>query len=147
MVATVIVRAAIRALLAGVLLGAGRIAGETAPLLFASFSNRYWSTKWDQPAASLPVMIFTYAISPYEDWHRQAWAIVQPLNLTVIETQMRNPNLRRKLGRHGRGREVRWSLITGGASSIRGTSSKQPARCHTNRQHQYYQQPVPQIDV
>jgi phosphate transport system permease protein len=59
MVATVIVPAAIRALLAGVLLGVGRIAGETAPLLFTSFNNRYWSTKWDQPAASLPVMIFT----------------------------------------------------------------------------------------
>ena len=50
------------------------MAGETAPLLFTSFGNRYWSPGWDQPTASLPVMIFTYAISPYEDWHKQAWA-------------------------------------------------------------------------
>ena len=51
-----------------------RVAGETAPLLFTSFSNRYWSPGWDQPIAALPVMIFTYAISPYEDWHQQAWS-------------------------------------------------------------------------
>jgi phosphate transport system permease protein len=73
-VATVVIPASIRGVLTGTLLGVARVAGETAPLLFTSFSNRYWSTGWDQPAASLPVMIFTYAISPYEDWHRQAWA-------------------------------------------------------------------------
>jgi phosphate transport system permease protein len=50
------------------------VAGETAPLLFTSFNNRFWSPGWNQPTASLPVMIFTYAIAPYEDWHRQAWA-------------------------------------------------------------------------
>lgn len=72
--ATVVIPAAIRGILTGTILGVARIAGETAPLLFTSFSNRYWSTGWDQAAASLPVMIFTYAISPYEDWHRQAWA-------------------------------------------------------------------------
>ncbi len=73
-VATVVIPAAIRGILTGTILGIARVAGETAPLLFTSFSNRYWSTGWDQPIASLPVMIFTYAISPYEDWHRQAWA-------------------------------------------------------------------------
>jgi hypothetical protein len=51
-----------------------RIAGETAPLLFTSFGNRYWSTDPTPPMASLTVQIYTYAISPYEDWHRQAWA-------------------------------------------------------------------------
>jgi len=51
-----------------------RIAGETAPLLFTSFGNRYWSTRLDQPMASLTVQVYTYAISPYDDWHRQAWA-------------------------------------------------------------------------
>jgi len=71
---TVVIPAGIRGVLTGTILGVARIAGETAPLLFTSFNNRYWSTSWDQPAASLPVMIFTYAISPYEDWHRQAWA-------------------------------------------------------------------------
>ena len=49
-------------------------AGETAPLLFTAFGNRFWSTGWNQPTASLPVMIYTYAVSPYDDWHRQAWA-------------------------------------------------------------------------
>jgi phosphate transport system permease protein len=73
-VATVVVPAASRGILTGIILGIARVAGETAPLLFTSFSNRYWSAGFDQPTASLPVMIFTYAISPYEDWHRQAWA-------------------------------------------------------------------------
>jgi phosphate transport system permease protein len=73
-VATIVVPAGLRGILAGILLGVARIAGETAPLLFTSFNNRYWSSGWDQPVASLPVMIFTYAIAPYEDWHRQAWA-------------------------------------------------------------------------
>jgi len=54
--------------------GDARVAGETSPLLFTSFSNQYWSSGWNQPTASLPVMIFNYAISPYDDWHRQAWA-------------------------------------------------------------------------
>jgi phosphate transport system permease protein len=73
-VATIVIPAGIRGILTGVILGVARVAGETAPLLFTSFSNRFWSSGWDQPTASLPVMIFTYAISPYEDWHRQAWA-------------------------------------------------------------------------
>jgi phosphate transport system permease protein len=73
-VSTVIIPAAIRGILTGTLLGVARVAGETAPLLFTSFSNRYWSNGFNEPIASLPVMVFTYAISPYEDWHRQAWA-------------------------------------------------------------------------
>jgi len=73
-VATVVIPAGIRGILTGTILGIARVAGETAPLLFTSFGNRFWTTGWDQPTASLPVMIFTYAISPYEDWHRQAWA-------------------------------------------------------------------------
>jgi phosphate transport system permease protein len=73
-VATVIVPAAYRGILTAVLLAFARVAGETAPLLFTAFGNRFWSPGWDQPTSSLPVMIFTYAIAPYEDWHRQAWA-------------------------------------------------------------------------
>jgi phosphate transport system permease protein len=69
-IATVIVPAALQGILTGLLLDVARVAGETAPLLFTAFSNRFWN----QPIASLPVMIFTYAISPYDDWHRQAWA-------------------------------------------------------------------------
>jgi len=73
-IATVIVPAAYRGILTAILLALARVAGETAPLLFTAFGNRFWSQGWTQPTASLPVMIFTYAVSPYEDWHRQAWA-------------------------------------------------------------------------
>ncbi len=83
-VATVVIPAAGRGVLTGTILGVARVAGETAPLLFTSFSNRFWSTGWDQPTASLPVMIFTYAVSPYEDWHRQAWAAGLVLLLLML---------------------------------------------------------------
>jgi phosphate transport system permease protein len=73
-IVTVIVPAAYRGILTAILLALARVAGETAPLLFTAFGNRFWSQGWTQPTASLPVMIFTYAVSPYEDWHRQAWA-------------------------------------------------------------------------
>jgi phosphate transport system permease protein len=74
MIATVVLPAASRGILTGVLLALARVAGETAPLLFTAFGNRYWSPGWNQPTASLPVVIYTYATGPYEDWHRQAWA-------------------------------------------------------------------------
>jgi phosphate transport system permease protein len=70
----VMVPAARPGILTGILLALARIAGETAPLLFTSFNNRFFSTRLDQPIASLTVQVFTYAISPYDDWHRQAWA-------------------------------------------------------------------------
>jgi phosphate transport system permease protein len=73
-IATVVIPAGLRGILTGTILGIARVAGETAPLLFTAFSNRYWSPGFNQPTASLPVMVYTYAISPYEDWHRQAWA-------------------------------------------------------------------------
>jgi phosphate transport system permease protein len=73
-IATVIVPAAYRGILTAILLAFARVAGETAPLLFTAFGNRFWSPGWGQPTASLPVMIFTYAVAPYDDWHRQAWA-------------------------------------------------------------------------
>jgi phosphate transport system permease protein len=72
-VATVVVPAAFRGIATGMLLAMARVAGETAPLLFTSFGNRFWSRGWSEPTASLPVMIYTYAIAPYDDWHRQAW--------------------------------------------------------------------------
>jgi phosphate transport system permease protein len=71
---TVILPAALPGILTGVLVALARIAGETAPLLFTAFNNRFWSTRLDQPMASLTVQVYTYAISPYDDWHRQAWA-------------------------------------------------------------------------
>jgi phosphate transport system permease protein len=71
---SVVVPAAYRGIMTAILLALARVAGETAPLLFTAFGNRYWSPGVGEPTASLPVMIFTYAISPYDDWHRQAWA-------------------------------------------------------------------------
>ncbi len=71
---TVVIPAAKNGIMTGVMLNLARVAGETAPLLFTSFGNRFWSPGWEQPTSALPVMIFTYAISPYEDWHRQAWS-------------------------------------------------------------------------
>ena len=73
-IATVVLPAASGGILTGMLLALARIAGETAPLLFTAFGNRFWSQGWGQPIASLPVMIYTYAVAPYDDWHRQAWA-------------------------------------------------------------------------
>src|SRR5262249_11379300 len=73
-VVTVVMPAAKRGIITGIMLGVARVAGETAPLLFTAFSNRFWSRGWNTPTASLPVMIYTYAIAPYDDWHRQAWA-------------------------------------------------------------------------
>ena len=74
MIATVVVPAASRGIITAILLALARVAGETAPLLFTAFGNRFWSPGWSQPTASLPVMIYTYAVGPYEDWHQQAWA-------------------------------------------------------------------------
>jgi len=85
-ISTVIIPAALPGILTGIMLDLARVAGETAPLLFTSFSNRFWGSGWNQPTASLPVMIFTYAVSPYEDWHRQAWSagfVLLSLVLTV----------------------------------------------------------------
>jgi phosphate transport system permease protein len=71
---TVIVPAAYRGILTAILLAFARVAGETAPLIFTALGNQYWSHGWTEPTASLPVMIYNYALSAYDDWHRQAWA-------------------------------------------------------------------------
>src|ERR1041385_1496964 len=70
----IVMRTASRGIITGVLLALARIGGETAPLLFTAFGNRFWNHNLGEPIAALPLQIFTYAISPYEDWHRQAWA-------------------------------------------------------------------------
>ena len=84
----VVIPTAFRGLLTGVLLNLSRVSGETAPLLFTAFGNRYWSSGWMNPISSLPVMIFTYAVSPYEDWHRQAWAAALVLMMLVLVTNI-----------------------------------------------------------
>jgi phosphate transport system permease protein len=61
-------------IITGVMVSIARVAGETAPLLFTAFGNRFWHHRLDEPIAALPLQIFAYAISPYDDWHRQAWA-------------------------------------------------------------------------
>ncbi len=68
----------------GALLSLSRVSGETAPLLFTAFGNRFWSSGLLNPIASLPVMIFTYSIAPYDDWHRQAWAAALVLLMLVL---------------------------------------------------------------
>jgi len=70
----IVLRTASTGIITGILLAVARAAGETAPLLFTSFGNNFWSTSLDQPIASIPVMIFNYAISPFDEWHRKAWA-------------------------------------------------------------------------
>ena len=80
----IVLGAAKGGVITGVMLALARIAGETAPLLFTAFGNRFWNLKLNQPMASLPVQIYTYAISPYEDWHTQAWAGATVLVLIVL---------------------------------------------------------------
>ena len=71
-------------IITGVMVAIARIAGETAPLLFTAFGNRFWHQGPDQPIAALPLQIFAYAIAPYDDWHRQAWAGALVLILLVF---------------------------------------------------------------
>ena len=70
----IVMKTASRGIITGILLALARVGGETAPLLFTAFGNRFWNHDLSQPIAALPLQIFTYAISPYDDWHRQAWA-------------------------------------------------------------------------
>jgi phosphate transport system permease protein len=85
---TVVLPAALPGIITGVVLALARIAGETAPLLFTAFNNRFFSTSLGQPISSLSVQVFTYAISPYEDWHRQAWAGALVLVMIVLTSSL-----------------------------------------------------------
>ncbi len=80
----IVLRGSLAGLSTGVMLALARILGETAPLLFTAFNNRFWAESLNQPTASLPVLIYTYAISPYEDWHAQAWAAALVLVIFVL---------------------------------------------------------------
>lgn len=97
---SVVARTALGGIATGVILAIARVAGETAPLLFTAFGNRFWSTSLTSPTASLTVQVYTYAISPFADWQRQAWA--GALTLTVIVLGL-------ELG-------VRW--VTGGTARV-----------------------------
>jgi phosphate transport system permease protein len=73
-IVNIVMKTASKGIVTGTLLALARVAGETAPLLFTAFGNRFWNHSLHEPIAALPLQIFTYAISPYDDWHRQAWA-------------------------------------------------------------------------
>ncbi len=86
----IVVRTALKGIATGVIVALARIAGETAPLLFTALGNTFWSHNLKEPISALPLQIFAYAISPYDDWHRQAWAgalvlmaLILALNITV----------------------------------------------------------------
>jgi phosphate transport system permease protein len=83
-IATVVVPAARKGIMTGAILGIARIAGESAPLLFTSLNNQFWSNPLSEPTASLPVMIYSHAIAPFDDWHRQAWAAGLVLLVLVL---------------------------------------------------------------
>jgi phosphate transport system permease protein len=80
----VTLRAARAGILTGVLLAVARISGETAPLLFTALNNQFWSNNMNQPMANLPVVIFQFAMSPYDDWHRLAWAGALLITFSVL---------------------------------------------------------------
>ena len=80
----VMLRTAAPGIATGVMLAVARVAGETAPLLFTAFSNPFWSSGLNEPTASLPMNIYNYAVSPYEEWHRQAWAAALVLLILVL---------------------------------------------------------------
>jgi phosphate transport system permease protein len=96
----IVMKTASKGIVTGILLALARVAGETAPLLFTAFGNRFWNHSLREPIAALPLQIFTYAISPYEDWHRQAWAGALVLIIgiffinIVVRLLTRNPAVR-----------------------------------------------------
>ena len=84
MILTVVVPAAIHGIVGGIMLDLARVAGETAPLLFTTFGNEFWSHSVLQPTAAVPLVIFEYATGPYSDWHRQAWAAGFVLLISIL---------------------------------------------------------------
>ena len=83
---SVTLRTAASGVITGVMLAFARVAGETAPLLFTAFGNTYWNLRPDQPTAALPLQIFVYAISPFDEWHRKAWAGALVLIALIVST-------------------------------------------------------------
>jgi len=81
---SITLRTALSGIITGVMLAFARVAGETAPLLFTAFGNQYWNFNLNEPTAALPLQIFAYAISPFDDWHRQAWAGALVLIVMIV---------------------------------------------------------------
>ena len=84
MISKIAYRAARAGMITGVLLAVARISGETAPLLFTSLNNQFWSTNFNQPVSSLPIVIFQFALSPYKDWQQLAWTGALIITLAVL---------------------------------------------------------------
>jgi phosphate transport system permease protein len=89
-ITVIVLKTAMKGIVTGILIATARVAGETAPLLFTALGNNFWSHHLSEPISALPLQIFSYAISPYDDWHRQAWAgalvlmaIILTLNILV----------------------------------------------------------------
>jgi phosphate transport system permease protein len=80
----IVVRTASAGIVTGILLAMARIVGETAPLLFTVLGNQFWQVRLDQPMAAMPLQVFSYAISPYADWHDKAWAAALVLIAMVL---------------------------------------------------------------
>ncbi|MCC6849936.1 MAG: phosphate ABC transporter permease PstA [Deltaproteobacteria bacterium] len=99
---SVVLRTARGGILTGTMLAIARVAGETAPLIFTAFGNQYWQSGLRGPIASLPVQIYTYAISPFDDWHRQAWAGALVLMTLIATTSLSVRFLTRGKTAHGR---------------------------------------------
>ena len=83
---SITLRSATSGVITGVMLAFARVAGETAPLLFTTLGNEFWNLRLDQPTAALPLQVFNYAKSPYDDWHRQAWAGALVLILLIVSS-------------------------------------------------------------
>jgi phosphate transport system permease protein len=83
-ITVIVLKTALRGIVTGVLLALARVAGETAPLLFTALGNNFWSHRLSEPISALPLQIFAYAVSPYDDWHRQAWAGALVLMLLIL---------------------------------------------------------------
>jgi len=101
-IATVVIPAALSGILTAILLALARVAGETAPLLFTAFGNQFWAKGLGEPTASLPVVIYNYALSPYDDWHQQAWAAgLVLLGLVVVVNLLTRLLLLRQTAQRG----------------------------------------------
>ncbi len=81
---SIVLRTAASGVITGIMLAFARVAGETAPLLFTAFGNQFWNLRYNEPTAALPLQIFVYAISPYDEWHRQAWAGALVLIILIV---------------------------------------------------------------
>ena len=100
---SITLRTAISGVITGVMLAFARVSGETAPLLFTVLGNQFWSTKLNQPIAALPLQIYVYALSPYDEWHRLAWGGALVLIVLIVATSV----------------SVRWIASRGFAGSAR----------------------------